>query len=97
MVPRQSMLAPCAALLGGGFAFGCSRLSDLSNSRPDAGAVSGDADAEGPIDDAAAMDASPDAATPCDPAHVADDPHHCGQCGHDCLGGACAHAVCQPF
>jgi hypothetical protein len=24
------------------------------------------------------------------------DPHNCGGCGHDCLGGACAAGVCQP-
>src|SRR5262249_8745705 len=24
------------------------------------------------------------------------DPHHCGRCGHDCLGGACAAGKCQP-
>ncbi len=25
------------------------------------------------------------------------DPHNCGVCGHDCLGGACASGQCQPF
>jgi hypothetical protein len=24
------------------------------------------------------------------------DPHNCGTCGHDCLGGACVAGVCQP-
>src|SRR5690349_21776850 len=24
------------------------------------------------------------------------DPAHCGACGHDCLGGACVGAKCQP-
>src|SRR5262249_12538358 len=24
------------------------------------------------------------------------DPHNCGGCGHDCLGGACDQGVCQP-
>jgi len=24
------------------------------------------------------------------------DPHHCGVCGHDCLGGACQAGACQP-
>ncbi len=24
------------------------------------------------------------------------DPHHCGRCGHDCLGGMCTQGVCQP-
>lgn len=25
------------------------------------------------------------------------DPHHCGACGHDCLGGACVGSACQPI
>jgi hypothetical protein len=24
------------------------------------------------------------------------DPHNCGACGHDCLGGACVASRCQP-
>jgi sugar lactone lactonase YvrE len=24
------------------------------------------------------------------------DPHNCGMCGHDCLGGACVQGSCQP-
>lgn len=24
------------------------------------------------------------------------DPHNCGACGHDCLGGACVASACQP-
>jgi sugar lactone lactonase YvrE len=24
------------------------------------------------------------------------DPHNCGACGHDCLGGACVQSLCQP-
>jgi hypothetical protein len=24
------------------------------------------------------------------------DPHNCGKCGHDCLGGACTASTCQP-
>jgi hypothetical protein len=31
----------------------------------------------------------------CD-ADAAQDPHNCGQCGHDCLGGTCAGGACQP-
>jgi sugar lactone lactonase YvrE len=27
---------------------------------------------------------------------VAGDPHNCGGCGHDCLGGDCAGGICQP-
>jgi hypothetical protein len=25
------------------------------------------------------------------------DPHNCGRCGHDCLGGTCSAGVCQAF
>jgi hypothetical protein len=31
----------------------------------------------------------------CNAADVATDPHHCGRCGHDCLGGACVAGKCQ--
>lgn len=27
---------------------------------------------------------------------VEEDPQHCGQCGHDCLGAACTGGVCEP-
>jgi hypothetical protein len=32
----------------------------------------------------------------CDPGAIAQDPHNCGACGHDCLGGACVAGACQP-
>ncbi len=28
--------------------------------------------------------------------NLATDPHNCGACGHDCLGGACSASTCQP-
>jgi hypothetical protein len=31
----------------------------------------------------------------CD-ANLGSDPHNCGRCGHDCLGGACAGGACEP-
>jgi hypothetical protein len=40
-----------------------------------------------------------DAAPPNDDSRCADtqvDPHNCGTCGHDCLGGACEAGACQP-
>jgi hypothetical protein len=38
-------------------------------------------------------DAAPDVR--CD-AETRSDPHNCGRCGHDCLGGVCSSGVCQP-
>ena len=32
-----------------------------------------------------------------DSAVLASDPHNCGACGHDCLGGTCMLGVCQPM
>jgi hypothetical protein len=29
-------------------------------------------------------------------ANLSDDPHNCGACGHDCLGGDCVAGSCQP-
>lgn len=37
-----------------------------------------------------------DAANGCEES-LASSQHHCGACGHDCLGGACLEGVCQPF
>lgn len=54
---------------------------------------SGDDDDDTSTRDAGAHDAS----APCTGAGIADDPHNCGACGHDCLGGACAGATCQPI
>ena len=45
---------------------------------------------------AAARDLSPGADLAC-AADLQNDPANCGFCGHDCLGGACSGAVCQPF
>ena len=37
--------------------------------------------------------AIPDDSCEVDPAT---DPHHCGACGHDCLGGTCSNSRCMP-
>jgi len=59
--------------------------------------TSGDADAGPSVDGSSSgSDAPAEAAPPCDAANVANDPHHCGACGHDCLGGECTAGVCQP-
>jgi hypothetical protein len=33
---------------------------------------------------------------PCAGVDLATDPHNCGSCAHDCQGGACEGAMCQP-
>ncbi|MGZ3428311.1 MAG: hypothetical protein ACXVCV_16775, partial [Polyangia bacterium] len=50
----------------------------------------GDDLATGPADLAMACSQS-------DLAVLASDPHNCGTCGHDCLGGACSGGHCQPM
>ena len=42
--------------------------------------------------------ACPKSLTSCSGACVdtGDDGKHCGECGHDCLGGSCMRGVCQP-
>jgi sugar lactone lactonase YvrE len=44
-------------------------------------------------------DASPCGSPGCPGPCVAldSDPHNCGACAHDCLGGVCASGACQPF
>ena len=37
-------------------------------------------------------DPTPAAGAPCD--DTLSDPHHCGACGHDCLGGPCENGTC---
>jgi hypothetical protein len=46
---------------------------------------------------AAAPDDLAQACTTSDLAVLASDPHNCGSCGHDCLGGDCASGRCQPM
>jgi hypothetical protein len=46
--------------------------------------------------DATSVDAG-DGPSVCDPAALAWDKHHCGRCGHDCLGGNCRNAACEPL
>jgi hypothetical protein len=46
--------------------------------------------------DAAQTDAAPDANDAACTGPFDSDPHNCGSCGHDCLGGACVANQCQP-
>jgi hypothetical protein len=49
------------------------------------------ADAPGTVTDGGPR---PPEAGACD---TQNDPHNCGVCGHDCLGGQCSASACQPF
>lgn len=44
--------------------------------------------------DANAADDASDADASC--GDTTSDPHNCGACGHDCLGGMCSTSLCQP-
>jgi hypothetical protein len=46
--------------------------------------------------DASWGDVSSGDAGSCDGSQTQSDTHNCGACGHDCLGGSCSSAVCQP-
>jgi hypothetical protein len=85
---------------------GCPSLSDIGvgsvpdatverGSAPEAGAdaASDAARRDATVSDATVKDAGSD--VPCD-ANVRADPHNCGRCGHDCVGGACIGGVCAP-
>ena len=75
-----------------GAAFACGSFGADSESTPLA------VEAGAPDADAAVLDAaSADSGAPCVAGTVATDPHHCGRCGHDCLGGACDKGRCVPL
>jgi hypothetical protein len=63
--------------------------SDTSDSRTDDGAKDAAADLVA-VKDHATKDATCTADTKT-------DPHNCGSCGHDCIGGACMSGECQPL
>lgn len=68
----------------------------IADAKPDvveAGAT--DADAAAPDANDAGPDADADAGGGC--GDLQTDPHSCGTCGHDCLGGACSLGACQPY
>jgi hypothetical protein len=71
----------------------CSVIYDVEQYvGPDAG--NGGTSTAPPLDAGDAGDAD-NAVYPCD-AGLTSDPHNCGACGHDCLGGACQGGVCMP-
>jgi hypothetical protein len=86
MSAAPAQLLVCATVLAA-FA-GCAVIANLSDYGP-MDSTSADSDA------AKADDGGPAEGAPCT-VDVASDPFNCGRCGHDCLGGACADAQCQP-
>jgi hypothetical protein len=68
----------------------CSSFDEAEEGASSSGG-NGDAGTDGTI---ASSDGG-DAAASC--LDTSTDPKNCGSCGHDCLGGACAGGVCQPF
>lgn len=81
---------------GGGSEAGAAGESDIVGGTggapeiPEAGAA-GDAVGDGGTSGDAGA-----AGSACDDTALASDPHNCGMCGHDCLGGECEAAQCQP-
>ncbi len=103
---RLGTLALATALILGGAACG-GASGDGAGAPADgarADAAAGEADGAGGVDGggsegaATAIDgaAHDDGGAACK-ADLTSDPAHCGSCNHDCLGGACAAGVCQPF
>jgi hypothetical protein len=81
------MLASIATVLVLG-AIGCNLLLQNDPFPPDPTAADGGVDGSAEADAALPpIECPPDRAT---------NTHHCGRCGHDCLGGACVASVCKP-
>jgi hypothetical protein len=79
---------------------GCAGLIGVPDLSFDENAASGHSDG-GSQNDGSAHDGdtSPHPGTDggtgtCDTSKVATDPHNCGRCGHDCLGGTCSAGKC---
>jgi hypothetical protein len=68
-------------LLGAGIACGCGALLGIE----DAYVVPKSDAGEAPL---------PESGGTCD--DTRSDPHNCGRCGHDCLGGTCSQGRCRP-
>lgn len=76
-------------LTGSAAAAGCSLFVDLDALQGEGGPA-----VDAAVDDGAA-DVTVDGAS-CS-ADTSSDPHNCGVCGHDCVGGACSAGTCSPF
>jgi hypothetical protein len=87
----------CTALLGlDGKHFG-SGGGALGGSSTSLGATSGAPSGAGGLGGAPATSASSSGGVTCTPGmDFTADPHNCGKCNHDCLGGACVAGACEP-
>jgi hypothetical protein len=102
MVTRTRILAVAAVAVSSAL-FACSAILGLDDTnvvpgyQRDASAASdATSDAKDASDATAFADADADAGPACD-ADLTTDPKNCGSCGHDCLGGTCVAAKCQPI
>jgi len=100
-MPRRGpvhLVAPLAALISLAVAVGCEALltprDRLVSQEPANGTDGTDGTDGAPLGDGGALaDAFTDAS--CD-ADLANDPHNCGACGHDCCEGLCQASACLP-
>jgi len=106
MVGRTAFVAGVASTVAALLVMtGCPALSEIGVGSPPDATLEHEARADGPSDHATrdATDAANDDGgvkdagfdAPCE-ADVHSDPLNCGRCGHDCLGGACTGAACEP-
>ena len=91
----KSARMPVAALAALGVASCSGQIVDVGGSRAAAGVQGGAAaGVHGGPDGQAQGGPDTGAASACQDTMA--DPHNCGACGNDCVGGACASGRCQP-
>jgi hypothetical protein len=84
-------------------ASGCDAIIGIEDVPTPLGAADGAPDVLGPAD-STTRDVAPDVASAPEAGagdaacpDTRSDPHNCGACGHDCLGGLCSMSACQPM
>jgi hypothetical protein len=95
----RCFLLPIAVAIAGAF-LGCPSLGDIDvGTSRDAGTSAREAGPDRVVDvtprEARTKDAPRDEKACTDDPES--DPKNCGRCSHDCMGGACAGGVCQPY